>query len=160
MSDPAVTPAPDLAALQVQVARVARLRQARDAMTKRLDDATALFLDSWQEVVDARKATIEQLTVAECDLKDSALAHYAATGERKPFQGVEVKVKSVLSYDTAEALAWAKSTTLALVPESLDVKAFEKLAKATALPFVTVHDRPQAQIARDLSAVLPDPKDS
>jgi hypothetical protein len=44
---------------------------------------------------------------------------------------------SALVYDAAEALEWAKAHDMAL---ALDKKAFETIAKASPLPFVTVEE--------------------
>jgi hypothetical protein len=65
-----------------------------------------------------------------------------------------VKEKTELVYDPAQAFTWAREKQMALVPESLDRRAFEKIAKATPLEFVTEKITPVAQIATDLAKVL------
>lgn len=59
-----------------------------------------------------------------------------------------------MSYDDTAALAWARETKMALVPESLDRKNFEKIAKATPLPFVTYRQEPRVTLATQLNAAL------
>lgn len=98
----------------------------------------------------SRAAEVETL---EREIKAVALAHYEATGETKPAPGVTVKLFDIVRYDPADALAWAKQAGIALVPEALDAKAFEKIAKATRLPFVDIGQVPRPQIATDLSTV-------
>lgn len=100
----------------------------------------------------ARLAT--ELEAAESQLRALAKEEYERTGEKKPTPGVEIKIGTSYEYKPEDALAWARQTKMALVPESLDVKAFAKIAAATPLPFVTVVETPKAQIATDLDKVL------
>jgi len=95
----------------------------------------------------------------EGSLRAMALAAYERDPENKhPAPGVWISVKTTLDYDAAEALAWARSTRMALMPESLDAKAFEKIAKASpaSFEFVTVVPVPSATLATDLNAALTD----
>jgi hypothetical protein len=95
---------------------------------------------------------------AEGEARTLVDAHYRATKEKTPVKGAEVKVFKVYGYDAERALTWARETKLCLVPESLDVKAFEKVASVTALPFVTVKEEPRVQIATKLNPLdLVDP---
>lgn len=149
-------PPPDLTD---EVRTLARLRQERDELTARLDAATATFVEAWKEVVAARKAKSLEVEAAEARLKADVVAAYQATGDTAPAWGVKVKLQTVLDYQEEAALEWARRTGLALIPESLDRKAFEKLAKATTLDFVTANTVPQAQVATDLSPALT-PKES
>ena len=75
-----------------------------------------------------------------------------ATGDKKGIAGTEVKVFTKLDYKAEDAMAWAKESGLCL---TLDAKAFEKVAKATPLPFVTERAEPKVTIATDLTQFLP-----
>jgi hypothetical protein len=88
---------------------------------------------------------------AEDELRLAARTAYDATGDRKAEPGAEVKLFDMPRYDDAEALEWAKGSGMCL---TLDKKAFEKVAKATALPFVTIEQEPRVSLASDLSAVV------
>lgn len=77
-----------------------------------------------------------------------------APAEDLPEQ-VTIKKATVLTYSPELAIAWAKTAMPALVTEVLDAKAFEKVALAGGLPFVTITKEPKATIASDLSALLP-----
>jgi len=93
----------------------------------------------------------------EGSLRAMALAAYERDPENKhPAPGVGISVKLTLDYDALEALAWARSTRMAVLPESLDAKAFEKIAKASpsSFEFVTVVPVPSATLASDLNAAL------
>lgn len=43
---------------------------------------------------------------------------------------------------------------MALIPESVDLKALRKIATVQALPFVTVTERPSVRISTDLAKAL------
>lgn len=147
----------------------AALRTLADARVAAADVADAL--KTRRAAFDAENiALIEDVerkrtAAAEAEGEARALidAHYRATKEKTPVKGAEVKVFKVYSYDAERALAWAQETKLCLVPESLDVRAFEKIAAATPLPFVTVTEDPRVQIAKQLNPldlVEPAPSDA
>ena len=68
--------------------------------------------------------------------------------------GVEIVLTSTMDYDKGLAIAWAQVKQMALIQESLDAKAFAKIAKATRLPFVTYDKMASVRIMSDLSKVL------
>ena len=93
-------------------------------------------------------------TALETVVKSAAVAEYGLTGENNPAPGVAVKMHDRLDYSKDFAFSWAKEKGMCLIPESLDVKAFEKIAKATDLPFVLIDVTPKAYIDSDLSKVI------
>lgn len=119
------------------MAKVAQLREEFNALN-------ALLFDQY---ADAKARTEE----AERHCKEQASAVWAATGDKEPAPGVKVKMRTTLVYDPADALQWAKGAGLAL---QLDTKAFEKIAKATPVPCVTITEEPQATLATDLDTAL------
>ena len=52
-----------------------------------------------------------------------------------------------LAYDYQDALNWALAHNMAL---TVDLKSFEKIARATPIPFVEKHEVAQATTAREL----------
>lgn len=141
--------------LRAQVREVAQRRADRDALAAQLRDVRAAFEATLGDLPARLKGASEAVAMSEDAARKLAEAIYATTQEKKPCDGVQVKVGTVYEYDAAQAFAWAQQTQMALIPESLDVKAFEKIAKATPLPFVTAREEGRAQIATDLSAYLP-----
>lgn len=101
-------------------------------------------------VADAKAAMQD----AENALRDAGLAYYEANPDSKklPF-GMGVRVTQSLRYDEAEAFQWAQEHRIAL---ALDKKAFEKVAKASPLAFVTVEEVPTVTIPTDTSKLLED----
>ena len=140
--------------LQEQVQRVAEARRAMEVHQKYLAERREVFDRENALTISAIKHAAENVNATEEALRALTLAHYATTGEKKPTPGVEVKEKTSILYDRAEAFSWAQVSGLCVTPPSLDVKAFEKIAKATPLPFVQTVTEPQAQIATDLDKVL------
>ena len=110
----------------------------------------AMNADELTQLLAARRAVAD----AEADVNGLALVTYETTGEKRPCGGVSIIITKEYDIDEAAAFAWAKQTQMALVPESLDVKAVKKIATVQALPFVTVRDVPKARIASDLRTAL------
>ena len=150
------TPATGITAGEI-ARRVAELGQLRkQAVVDSINLRYAREAFERAHAFDIAKAKESQAAVdaAETALRAIVAEHYAATAEKKPAPGIEVKTRATLSYDRAEALRWGKSVGMALVPEALDVKAFEKIAKATRLDFVTYGEEPMVTIATDLDKAL------
>ena len=108
----------------------------------------AEFTERYAWLAEDKKSAEALVAAAEADVRSLARAHYDATQDKTPMKGVTVKEFDVLVYDPKIAFAWAQEKKMALVPESLDVKAFEKIAGATPLPFVTKKKEPQVQIGK------------
>ena len=140
--------------LQEQVQRVAEARRQLLDRQRVIAEAREAFDRAHAVAIAAVKESATLVDASEDALRGLTLAYYSATGEKKPVAGVEVKEKTSILYDRAEAFSWAQVSGLAVTPAALDVKAFEKIAKATPLPFVQTVTEPQAQIASDLDKVL------
>ena len=138
--------------LQEQVRRVAELRRQEAVLGDAVQEKRLAFEATIVTELSAKRGATAMLEQAEAALKALTLAHYEQTGEKKPVTGVQVKEITGLDYDKAVAFEWAKERKMAVVPESLDVKAFEKIAKATPLDFVTEIVTPRAEIASKLDA--------
>lgn len=86
--------------------------------------------------------------VEELDAKARALAlaAYAESKDKNPAPGISIGTskKIALTYDSGRALAWARETNMAI---TLDVKAFEKVAEATNLDFVTKTEAETQRVA-------------
>ena len=95
------------------------------------------------------KQTVHQV---EATLRALAVAIYQSTDRKEIAPGVKVREMTRLIYDPQEALTWAITHQMALM---LDVKAFEQLAKVTALPFVTRTVEPQATLSPCLPGERP-----
>jgi hypothetical protein len=119
-------------------------KSALDALVKAMEEVIAPQRAIYAKAKADREAAEDHLRLA-------ARAAYDATGDRKAEPGAEVKLFDMPRYDDAEALEWAKGSGMCL---TLDKKAFEKVAKATALPFVTIEQEPRVSLASDLSAVV------
>ena len=98
------------------------------------------------------RATIEVADL-EADIRALAVAAYQNDPQKQKDlgYGVGIRIMTRLDYDAKTALGWAQKTGLAL---RLDTPAFEKVAKASNLPFVQSHEEPQATIASDLAKAL------
>lgn len=147
--------------LRAQVREVAQRRAERDALAAELKDARAAFEATLGDKPARLKGLVEAVAMSEDAAKKLGEALHAATKNKAPVDGLSIKEMNVYSYSKSDAFAWAKEKGLALIPESLDVAAFEKIAKATPLPFVTHTVEGKAQLASDLSAYLaPAPSDA
>jgi hypothetical protein len=131
------------------------LAEARAAYGE-LADIYASQKREWEEsvaelagyVADAKAA----MQAAEDALRGAGLAHYAANpGSKKLPFGLGVRVTQTLRYDEAKAFQWAQEHRIAL---ALDKKAFERVAKASPLDFVTVEEVPTVTIPTDTIKLL------
>jgi hypothetical protein len=130
---------------------VAKARVHEASWKQHLEVAQAAFAAEHATAIANYKASKAATEEAEATAKALVLAHFAATGEKKPVPGVEVKERVTnLITDPAAALAWAQEKRMALIPESLDEKALLKIASVAPLPFVTKVTEPQAQLATTL----------
>lgn len=143
--------------LEQTLAGVAKARADRDAIEGRVKALRAAFEDSIRKDLDALAALKKAADDAEAAARVQALACYELDKTNKaPALGAGIKVSRVYTYDAAKALEWARKSQMCLVPESLDVKAFEKVLKASpaSFDFVTSEDVPSATLGSDLSAYL------
>lgn len=143
-----------MATLTDSIRDLAATRQSLADVTAQVKAARAAFDTEHAELLASQKVLAAQAAAEEANVKALTLVAYQGTDEKKPAAGVEVKLFDTMEYAPADGFAWAKSTGLALVPESLDVRAFEKIAKATPLPFVTYGQEPRVTIASDLDKAL------
>lgn len=141
----------NLATLRIRVA------DAKEALADRRAAFDAQHAGLIRDVRDLS----DQLAMAEAAIKAGAVDHFIRTGEKKPCEGLEVKLFRALDYDADEATAWAKAH-----PEkgllALDRKLYEKLlklARENDLPDWAdapgqLIDDPRAQIASDLTKIV------
>ena len=126
-------------------------REAHANVKYVLDEARAEWEREHAPMIEAVLSHKMAMDMAEAALREAAIIEYGETGNRKPTPGVEIKVFSTLQYDREAAMAWATKHNLAL---TLDVKAFEAIARAQPLPIVRKVDEPKATLATDMGKAL------
>lgn len=129
---------------------VRQARAAHDEVRAQYDAAFRAFKDQHERLIERVEIARVEVGHAESALRAAAEAHYTATGEKKPVDGVSIRETTTLAYVDADAIAWAKTAMPQLVAEQLDARAFEKIAKAAPLPFVTTTVVGKATIASEL----------
>jgi hypothetical protein len=101
------------------------------------------------------------LRVAKLDVEDATAAvrragveAFEESGKTRPHPAVQIKQYTVLDYDDAYALEYARQH----LPQALklDRRVFEKVAKAAQPDFVAISKEPRATISRDLSEYVKD----
>lgn len=142
-------------ALRDAVQRLALARAATAAVKVVYDDRFAQFKLEHAELIASLDMAKQAEAEADAEVRALAMAAHTASGDKAPAGGVTIKLFTRLRYDAARAFQWAKEKGMCLIPESLDVKAFEKVAGVTPIDFVTTEQEPQVQIAKDLTAYLP-----
>jgi len=144
-----ITPTFDIEAAREQ------LKAAREALAT-CEEAVAITERILAETSEARALAAAKQQRAEaqerCDLADGelrcvALGMYALDGQRKPCEGVEVKLYGGLEYDPSEAETWCREHATTLL--RLDKVRFEKAAQVMGAP-VKVTETPKVFIAREL----------
>jgi len=137
--------------LTAQIALVAEARNEAARYHEMHRAALAVWEEEHAALIDDRGKAVERLRDAENWLREMTRAAYAETGNRTPAPGVGIRMVTELYYEKEKAFAWAREHDMALW---LDVRAFEKIAKASPIEFVEIREQPQATIAQDLSPYL------
>jgi hypothetical protein len=110
------------------------------------------FDEQWAELAGYVADAKADLQAAEDELRTAGLAHYAANPDSKKLPcGLGVRVASALRYEPKLALDWAVSHNMCL---ALDKKAFETVAKATAIDFVETVESVTVTLPSDTGKLL------
>ena len=138
--------------LYLAVREVNSIRNSQASLAAQLSELRKKFEEENAELIQEVKGGAADLVLAEERLKHLATNAYDADPtNKKVAPGVTIKMFTQLGYEHSRALNWALEHKMAL---SLDVKAFEAIAKSTEMDFVIVMQVPKATIATDLSKAL------
>lgn len=140
--------------LAASIGKLAVLREAVAQRTEKIRQARAGFEATITHELLALEAEKRALEAEESAVRGMALVEYEMSGDKKPAAGVSVVLTKKFAIDEAAGLTWAKHHGMCLLPESLDVKAVQKMATVTPLPFVTVTEEPSVRIASDLAKAI------
>lgn len=140
--------------LSASIGMLAVLREAVAQRTEKIKQARMGFEETIQHELLALEETKRALEAEESAVRGMALVEYEMTGDKKPAVGVSVVLTKKFAIDDVAGLKWAKDHGMCLIPEALDVKAVQKMATVTPLPFVTVTEEPSVRIASDLTKAL------
>ena len=116
----------------------------------------------WEETAAPLTLAVQDVTatlhVYEERLRQTAMAVYEETKDKRPGPGVAIRIETLLVYDKEEAFRWAIEHGLAL---KLEEKVFENLVKGNpaSFKFVTLQNAPKVTIAQDLEKALEGGKD-
>lgn len=118
---------------------LADAKARHDAKREELSAAIAALETEWRkanaELIEELNVISQQADAKEKELRAAVVGAYQANPVSKTVApGLSVRVTEKLVYDKAAALSWAKAHDLAL---ALDAKAFEAIAKAQPLEFVS-----------------------
>jgi hypothetical protein len=123
-------------------------RQQYHRVHAQVQQLRAAWATQYADLLQAEIVHKQAMHQAETALRTLAVARYHATGNKSLAPGVKIREITRLQYDAQEALTWAIAHQLAL---TLDVKAFEQLAKVARLPFVRCSVEPQATLTPRLA---------
>lgn len=122
------------------------LRAKRDKSKAILSERKKAFEKENVTIKLIIKSESRHVESSESDIKGEALSRFKEDGYKNQC-GVKIVEKFKLEYDRIKALEWAqKEARIYIIPESLDVKEFDKYARKHELDFVTLTPAPQAQI--------------
>lgn len=141
-------------ALKRALSELAVLRESNRLIAQAIMDARAAFDQTHAEILTAKSETAAKLAESEAQVRALALVVFEQTGEKKAVEGASVVIRTTWTYDTADAIAWAKAKDIDIVDEVLDDKRFRRLLGAMDVPCATKIETPAVQIATDLSDYL------
>jgi multidrug efflux pump subunit AcrA (membrane-fusion protein) len=147
-------------------AELALARKKHEERKTALDAARAAWEEANRALIESEQQLREDVKAADEAFREAALETYAIDPEnKKPVDGIEVKLYDVMDFDKAEADTWARTNMPALL--ILDEKAYRKILKEVAnnkalrnVPVLstipgTVRKEPKPNVDRDLSAYIP-----
>ena len=122
--------------LQETLAALAKARIDAEASKAELATAKAIFERNNARTINTARNDASRVEELDAKVRALALVAYTESKDTKPAPGISIGLnkKIALIYDAKRALAWARETNMAI---TLDVKAFEEIAKAANLEFVT-----------------------
>jgi hypothetical protein len=134
--------------------RLASARANVGALAVKVTEVRAAWEAAHADLLREHAEAAQDAAHADEILRKLAVVIHETTGEKSLGYGVSIATTEKLAYDQAAAVAWAKRTETLPVTETLDWKAFEKIAKSAGLAFVTKTVTPSVRIASDLDAAL------
>ena len=129
--------------MKEQILRLKDLREKREQLSAQKKAAYDKYMLDHESLFSEIERLKENLTKTEAEIKELALNEYSETGEKQLKFGVGIRILKQLQYEEDEAFAWAKEHSMAL---SLDKRAFDKLARADKMDFVSINEIPQATL--------------
>ncbi len=113
--------------------------------------ANAKATDYYQEadaLAKAEATLIENLTT---EIKARAVAEYNASGNKKPFAGVTVKIFKTFIVESQETMEkWVEVNLAAAVKRVFDMDTIKAFAKTNPIPGTDTIEEPRAEIASKL----------
>jgi hypothetical protein len=144
--------------LKAQLRRVAQLR----ALSEDMQSGIATRRAAWEKengmLLTEAAACRKSLAEEEGKLRGMTLDIYRATGDKKPVEGLGIKVMSGIKYDADEARGWAiRENTAFLVLDRPGFEAYAKVIQKSgrSIPGVKIEatETPTATIAKVLKVV-------
>lgn len=143
-----------------QVKRLAELRR-KEADAKEMLDLMRKSLEEskeWMRYRQILETAQHEQRMLDDQIRSLAVTNYEGSGEKHPHPAVSIRLYTKVKYDYSTAFVWSQANLPQAI--TLDTKLFDKHAKAVAetapIYFVEIAKEPQASIASDLSAYLPD----
>jgi hypothetical protein len=145
---------------QIQEVRAARSLLAerkdhREAQRAAFEESHRHELEALQNLDDGCTDAGKILSEVEAQLRNLTLQAYHQTGEKRPAQGVSIRITKRLSYDEAAAKAWALKENPGFLV--LDRPGFEAYAKVLlkmkrSIPGILLQEdeKPMATISKEL----------
>jgi hypothetical protein len=143
-----------IGALMDRVRALAADRSTLSTLQAEMKAKQEAFENETRELRTKINQVKDDVAAGEMIVRTRGIEVYAATQDKKPVPGIEIKLKKAYAVDQAAGLAWAIEKDMCLTPATLNVEAVKKLATVQPLPFVTVTEEPSVQISTDLAKVI------
>ena len=136
--------------MEAQAALEEEMQAARDRL-----EQTELWLD-YQSTREALGEFLQSIEDTRNEIKQLALDEYRQTQEKKPADGIAIRVYRCVAYDEEIALDWCKEyLPMALKLQKSKLEKHLKAIQDTAPPeWVEYYEEPRTTISSDLSIYL------
>ena len=151
-----------MAPLEEQIQKVRELRAVLESRTQELHEQQVAFNQQHKDLIEAKCKAASDCAHEEARLRELTMTAYAETGNKKPAEGVGIRMVKCLRYVEAHVKDWAMAHDYGLFLE-LDRAGFQawymsQLKAKKELPssmdeyniVIEVVKEPQPTIARDL----------
>jgi len=135
--------------------RLADVKYEEEVIASKMKGLLNTILESaeYKTLEELKRVRNAEIQMLDEQIRYEAICYYMETGDKKPIEGVGIRVMTKVNYDEHKATDWCTTN----LPAALTVnkKVFEKIVKEMpeeSLPdYISIEEQPSATISSDLS---------
>ena len=128
--------------MKEKIQQLAFMIEGEHSINEDIQQKKKEFEEKYVDLFTRRVEISANISKLKEEITPLAIEEFNKTGNKKLIGGVGIREITKLIYEETKAFFWAKEHSIALIPESLDKRAFEKIAKTEKIGFVTINKNP------------------